>query len=535
MIVWLRLDTDPAMEFYSAPGALLTSDLQFRRLANIGALRRPLSVGGSAENANVTVTLDNGDGRLTEYFKIPPLRQPARLITVDGDLFVGTIASCDMGKEISLSLEAGGTQPLSDRLPLRETTVWGSYKNKATIPLVYGRDVVTPVAYDNEGQLFVCADHACQGVDEVSRDGLPTEAWAFYNDIDDTGHPVAVLELADPLADGEPLTVTLRGKMHPTTGALLTNPAFVLWDFLANVCAVPITLADLDQFRVETASKGIEIGGVIDDSSRTIRAQIDDICQSIGAVWSGGMPGIARLYPIENPGELDWQTFDPLKAQGLKAESSQSGIVTVLRVLYDYVDGQPRRAVQFEAPEAIETYGRIESEVTARWLRSARLAAELGERKLSYQARPVWNLSWSSDVRDQVPPGVYVSINHPRSPISGQVLVMNSELAVSTSSVQITAEAAAGTAPKIVMTRLSTAFEREFKSGSNVVYSNGVATFTIVGDNGQALVNATATLDGTEARITDHQGQVQFETARGAHVLVVEASGYEVMEIEVEV
>jgi len=535
MITWLRLDTDPAMEFYSAPGALLTSDLQFRRLANIGALRRPLSVGGSAENANVTVTLDNGDGRLTEYFKVPPLRQPARLITADGDLFVGTITDCEIGKEISLSLEAGGTLPLSDRLPLRETTVWGSYKDKATIPLAYGRPVVTPVAYDNDGLLFVCADHACQGVDEVKRDGQLIEAWAFYNDIDDTGHPIAVLELADPLAEGEQLAVRLRGKMHPTTGALLTNPAFVLWDLLANVCTVPTTLADLDQFRVETAIKGIEVGGVIDDSSRTIRAQIDDICQSIGAVWSGGMPGIARLYPIANPGELDWKTFDQLNAQSLKAESSRSEIVTVLRVLYDYVDGQPRRAVQFEAPQAIEAYGRIESEVTAHWLRSARLAAELGERLLTYQARPIWKLSWSSDARDQAPPGVYVSINHPRSPIAGQVLVMNSELAVSTSSVQIAAEAAAGVAPKIVMTRLSTAFEKEFKGGSNVVYNNGVATFTIVGDNGNALVNATATLDGTEARITDHQGQVQFETARGTHVLVVEATGYELMEIEVDV
>lgn len=535
MIVWLRLETDPPMEFHHRFSAAANADMKFRRLAGIGPIRRPLSVDGQAENANVTVTIDNGDGRMTEFFALPPLRRHGRLLTAEGELFSGTVADCRLGAQIEITLEAGGSLPLSDRLPLRQSTVWGSYKDKRTLPIVYGRTVVEPIPYDNSGQVFVLADHACQGVDRVTRDDIATDAFAFYNDTDDTGHAIAVLELAEPLAHGEHLRVNLRGKQHPAHGGLLSNPAEVLWDLLANVIGLPVSLADLDQFRAETASAGIEIGGIIDDASRTIRAQIDDICRSIGAVWSGGMPGIARLYPAPDSGETAWGTFTVFNSQELQCEVSQSGLVTVLRVLYDYADGQPRRVVQFEAPEAIPAYGRIEREIDARWLRSPRLAADLGQRLLTYQARPVWRISWRADIRHQTPPGVYVDLTHARAPVAGRVLVMNAELAPSTASVTLSAEAPAGPAPRIDMTRLSTAFEPEVASGANVTYSNGQATFIIVDDNGRPMIAAKVTLDGTETRLTDHQGRAQFATTRGRHLLYVEASGYTPMEIEVTI
>lgn len=535
MIAWLRLETEPPLEFHRQTGAGISADLTFRRLAGIGPMRRPLSVDGQAENANVTVTLDNGDGRLTEYFRLPPLRRIGRLLTAEGELFSGTVADCRLGAQIELTLEAGGTLPLSDRLPLRETTIWGSYKDKRTLPIVYGHTVVDPIPYDNSGQVFVLADHACQGVDRITRDDIAIDAFAFYNDTDDTGHAIAMLELAEPLAQGERLRAEVRGKQHPAHGGLLVNPAEILWDFLANVIGLPVSLSDLDQFRAETASAGIEIGGIIDDPSRTIRGQIDDICRSIGAVWSGGMPGIARLYPAADSGETAWGAFTVFNCQDMQCETSQSGLVTVLRVLHDYADGQPRRVVQLEAPEAIASYGRIERELDARWLRSPRLAADLGQRLLAYQARPVWRTTWRADIRHQTPPGVYVDLAHARAPVHGRMLVMDAELDPSTVSVTFTSEAAAGPAPRIEMTRLSTAFEPEVTSGANVAYSNGIATFTIIDDNGRPMVAAKVTLDGTETRLTDHQGRVQFSAPRGLHLLYVEANGYTPMEIEVTI
>ncbi|HFE31934.1 MAG TPA: carboxypeptidase regulatory-like domain-containing protein [Gammaproteobacteria bacterium] len=534
MIAWVRLETTPPLEFYREAQSAVTADLSLRRLIGIGTLRRPLSA-GSGENANTTVTLDNGDGSLTEYFSPPPLRQQARVMTLAGEAFSGTVSACVIGNQITIELEAGGPLPLSDRMPLRESTVWGSYKNKETLPLVYGRVPVRPVPYDNSSTLFVCADHACQGVDGVTVDGVDVIAYEFRNDVDDTGHAVAVIELADPLPEGADISVDVRGRMHPDTGALLINPAFVLWDLMANVVGLPVQLADLDQFRTETATLGIELSGIINDPHRSIRSQIDEICASIGAVWSAAMPGIARLYPAINSSvdEPVFGSFDQTTAVDMQAQSSQANLITVLRVLYDYEGDKPRRAVQFEAPDAILEFGYIEREMEARWLRSPRQAADLGTRLLAYKSQPVWVISWSF-CGNEVPPGVYVDVIHPRSPVQGKVLVMNSEIDYS-SSATIDAEAPASAPSKVVMTTISTAFEPELSSGAAVLYQGGIATFTINDDDGRPLVGARVTMDGVTTNTTDNRGVVQFEASRGAHILYVEAAGYQPLEIEVSI
>ena len=61
----------------------------------------------------------------------------------------------------------GFSYPLADPIPLRNTTVWGSFKDVQIIPHVYGRVCLAPIPYDNTGKLFVLADHGIQGVDEV--------------------------------------------------------------------------------------------------------------------------------------------------------------------------------------------------------------------------------------------------------------------------------------------------------------------------------------------------------------------------------
>lgn len=187
--------------------------------------------------------------------------------------------------------------PLSAKVPLRTAAVWGRFAEVRAIPLVYGRVTLAPVQYDTERIRFCVADHAILRAIRVTRDDAETPAWRWQNTTDPTGHAVALLELGEPLAEGERLAATVLGRIHPTLGTLIENPADVLWDLLANVAGAPVTRGDVDDFRADCAKIGLSVGGVIDDPDKTLRSQIDELLAGIGAVWSGGMPGWARLWP----------------------------------------------------------------------------------------------------------------------------------------------------------------------------------------------------------------------------------------------
>jgi hypothetical protein len=193
----------------------------------------------------------------------------------------------------------GFSYPLADPIPLRNTTIWGSFKNVQTIHHVYGRVRLAPIPYEKTRKFFVLADHGIQGVDEIQIDDEIIYSWKFKNTLDSSNSSVAMLELGEALPDGSTLMAMIRGKVHPVTGVLLTNPADVLWDILANVVGAPISYANLDRFRVECSIYGIEIHGLLDDRERSIKKQLDLITESIGAIWSGGMPGLARIYPVD--------------------------------------------------------------------------------------------------------------------------------------------------------------------------------------------------------------------------------------------
>ncbi len=188
---------------------------------------------------------------------------------------------------------------LPDKVPLRTTAVWGEFAELGALPWVWGRRDIQPVPYDRTGRWYLVADHVCAGLDRVERAGVVTTAPRLTNTTDRTGHAVALLDLGTPLRLGESLRVWVRGRLHPRTGALITNPADLLWDLLANLCGLDIQPARLDDFRAECAAAGLEASGVLSDSSQTVRSALDDICNSVGAIWSLRRQGIARLYPPE--------------------------------------------------------------------------------------------------------------------------------------------------------------------------------------------------------------------------------------------
>ena len=111
MILIVRIDTDPVLSFYRDARALpFSAGVSYRRLANVGTIRRPLQVGGGSENANTSIAMDNGDGRLTALFATPPFRRRAVIADVSTGtavrLFTGTVTRVTLGPEITLELEA---------------------------------------------------------------------------------------------------------------------------------------------------------------------------------------------------------------------------------------------------------------------------------------------------------------------------------------------------------------------------------------------------------------------------------------------
>lgn len=77
------------------------------RLVSLGTIRRPLSGNGSsAENANMTVTLDNGDGLLTGTFSIPPLHVKATVAVGTDLIFSGTVSQVEMSEQIIVEVQA---------------------------------------------------------------------------------------------------------------------------------------------------------------------------------------------------------------------------------------------------------------------------------------------------------------------------------------------------------------------------------------------------------------------------------------------
>ena len=185
-------------------------------------------------------------------------------------------------------------RPLSMPLPLRTTVAWGRFLNAQPIPWAYGRCSVIPVQYDETRRLYCLADHRIGGVDRVTVAGTET-AFIWRPDRDVTDHPVSLLEIALPPPEGAAIVAEVRGALHPQTGALLENPADIAWDILIR-CGMPVAASEWGEFRRQCQAAGIVCGGVIDEI-KTVRAALSDLLETIGAVWSGGARGWARLWP----------------------------------------------------------------------------------------------------------------------------------------------------------------------------------------------------------------------------------------------
>lgn len=415
---------------------------------------------------------------------------------------------------------------LSDPLPLRSTVVWGNYDSPQPIPLIYGTAVVEPVQFSRDRKKWCIADHACVAIEWVKRDDQKSP-YAFNNTLDSTGHAVAVIELSEPLRDGERLSVRAHGTP-------LVNPADVIADVLS-WAGWGGTSPALAQFRAQCARAGLNVGGVLHERV-TLRAAIAQICDSVGAVWSGGVDGLALLWPPVSA-SASVHTLGSQDVIQPSASADFSDLATVLTLLYDYdwAAGKHLRSITVESVPAVQRYGLIERHVDAGWLHSNVAASALAERLLTHMAAPRWTVKcgFKWHLRT-IKTGQVVTVDHLLIP-TGRALVAALETDYSNATCAATLWHLQDYAPAVRLRQLAESWEPLEQSGVQVQYENGVLTLTILDDAGSVLAGASVTLDGTTTRRTDTQGRVQFSTSRGAHTIYVEAMGYAPMSAEFSV
>ena len=112
MITWVQLNTQPQYVFFAVEKAkefIQSNGLLFRRLLTVGQIARPCSVSGNSESANLSIIVNNSDGILTKYFRVPPHRVNTLVQGYHNgryfELFRGIVSQVTLGAEIQINME----------------------------------------------------------------------------------------------------------------------------------------------------------------------------------------------------------------------------------------------------------------------------------------------------------------------------------------------------------------------------------------------------------------------------------------------
>lgn len=410
----------------------------------------------------------------------------------------------------------------TDPLPLRTTAAWAGFRAVRVIPHRYGETAGELIQYDQARQLFVWSDHAVQAIDSVTVDDQNATGWRWYNGADSTGKPVGFVEFSQPVDAGATPRAAGRGKLHRTTGRLITNPALVLADVLITIAGMPYADADLDDFRAECERLGIVAAGSISEAG-TVQTTLAGICAGVGAAFGVTAPGLARVFP---GGALDSYVAatiaPPIEVNTVCALES---LATELAIDYAYADGQPTASITIDAPDAVATYGRRPLRIGARWVGNVRVAYQLAERILQWRARPRWTLSATS-IRARIKPGQTIAVAHPHAPFAGQAIVQSATYDAPTERSAVDATYAVGALPRVRLIQNSAQHAADQYAGATIQTQGSERVITITDQAGKPLANAKVVLDGTTTRYSDAGGRVSFPVdlmPRGPHRLDITA------------
>ncbi len=417
---------------------------------------------------------------------------------------------------------------MTDMLPLRRVTDLPKYRAdtaSAYLPWVFGRATVAAVPLDVTGQEWLVADHPIVSVDKVVVAGKATTGWQLQQRLDDTGHAVSIIRLSQPSVSG-PVAVTLAGRKHPVTGALLTTPG----DIVREIMRLSKHVVPVDSWAGLNESYGQVELGIVFTTPQVLRSALASVIEPLHAIWR---PGWAAPKQPGTPTVV----FDVTNCSSMSARMDNTSLSTSVRVSYNYdwAANAARGTLILNAPEAQERWGDLVLDLELPAVRKARDALVFATARLADGARATWTISADVEARvGTVRAGDTVQIAHPHSP-AGLAIVTSVAHERETAMLKVTASMFSEAAPVIVMARRNTAVDLASSADPVTSYRDGKATFTIYDDAGNPLANAVVTLDDMYTANTDASGKVQFKTPRGPHTLLVTASGYASFEMDVEV
>lgn len=509
------------------------SSAAFPWIVSVGALRVAARAGdaggfGEQESSSLEVVLDNAAKQAATELG-DALRLHATVYDDDGaEYFAGTIESVEVGRLLTLTIAAGGApRLLSEPVPLRSSRDLGDFSEDAPLAHRYGdlREARFPCVRLSETRYHV-ADHPFE-VDRVFVDEERTEGFEARLESDDAGRTWTVLVFASPIAANQEVTATGTGKRDPRTGALIENPA----DLLSDVAAIAGIELSFPVLRAQAAAEGLRLAGSV-DSGRSVRAWLDEIAASCGAIWT---PWGGCLYPAPAAGPvLDLDRYAAGELDDPRATIDDSA--DVLRVAYDRSDatGRAQHALELAASPAL--FGGVVVERVFPWLRHPANAETVGRRILGRMAARRYAVSFNVN-RHDLRPGDFVRlVDSPEWHLPGGdpvVMVLGVEIEADAGATRVTGETVLSE-PSLRVAGYSVALADTTEGGVDVTFRNGVATFTVRDEDGRPIAGARVTLDGSAPRTSDDRGIVSFVTVQGPHELLVEVPGFATNRIEFE-
>ncbi len=418
----------------------------------------------------------------------------------------------------------------SEPLPLRLTTAWGGFREAAVIPERYGVTGGAALQYDQQRTVFVWANSAVLAIDSVTIEGVDPGGWTpDLGFVDVAGRTVAGVRFAGPVPEGSDVIVRGRGKLRPSDGALMDNPADVLYDILVTIGGGTIEQTRLDAFRAECASRSLRIGGSLmqADSAQTVARAI---AASLGASYAAD----ARLVAFLNPGGAAQPArFAVTDSAGIQLDADIANLANDLTVQFDYQDGQPQQTIRLLAKASVTRYGSRPLTVQAQWITDARVALDVGTRLLQQSARPVWNVS-AAALKAVPRVGDHISLASALLTPTDSFPVLSRALDFTANASAITFDVPTGETPAVEMVSQAAAYGPNVYSGVTVgqqgsnftvhIYDVDTTTTppTITGD----AAGARVTPDGNQqaTRTCDNQGMCTFPSTilgPGPHTLYI--------------
>lgn len=427
-------------------------------------------------------------------------------------------------------------QALTRPVPLRSSALFTNYASVQPLRVGYGQVQLVPIQYDNERHFWFLLDHACSLFD-VKLNGEPYQNIEIHNRSDAQGKTISLLETGDAIQDTDTLIVTVAGKTDADSGALIENPAYVLYDLLTDIVGYELERSRFLDFAADCDAQThpIKIAGLIDNHQPALRSTIVELLRSVGAMWSLSLARIARLFPGPiDANERIWGYFQGqpnalgvLDAQNLSSRFEDSEIYTTCQInyAYDWASESYGASVTLQADDiAIDEYGERPYIVDARWLTSGALADQLGERLLPYLASPKWRTTFTAKhggvvAPENIPVGGVINLYHPLAPISGDIIVQKKRLQQASKNTVLDVESGTGREPEVTIVQRSA----QFQPNNQTFFFERQADTAIIRTN----PGATVSLNG-RAVVADVNGRAFFpNTPAGTYELRISLTGYE--------